>query len=303
MDRLLKQFRAVAEQKSLGAASRLLHISQSALTKNIKKLEEYYKSPLFERHSRGMHLTPYGEILLEKCINIDREYMYAEREIDALRRGRSGQIVIGCGIAFSVLIAPFLELIYARYPDLMITLVSGSVYDLLPHVASGKVDFVLGGIHQTDPSEYGVHVRHIVDIDHGIVVRNSHPLATLDKVEPPHLQGYQWIQFQYSDDQTNQINEFLSDHKLPPAYVILQSNFLRTAYAFLKTGDYVMNLPRPAFSELGDDVTMLSLQVPFLRFAAGAFYLPQSKNLPHVRWVLNFLCQQLGNLPIKSTNT
>ena len=57
MSKLLHQFKVVAELKSMTSASTVLNISQPALTKNMKRLEEQYGVPFFERHAKGVSLT------------------------------------------------------------------------------------------------------------------------------------------------------------------------------------------------------------------------------------------------------
>jgi DNA-binding transcriptional LysR family regulator len=60
---LLRDFLAVTRAGSLSAAAQELSVSQPALTKNIRRLEQHYGVALFERKARGMALTPFGETL------------------------------------------------------------------------------------------------------------------------------------------------------------------------------------------------------------------------------------------------
>ena len=289
MDKFLKQFRVIADQKSLGAAARVLYISQSALTKNMKKLEQRYDAPLFQRHSRGVELTEFGKVLYERCINIEREYTYAEREIDILRNSKTKHLVIGLGIGYSVIISPVLERLINRFPDIKISLVSGSLSTLISSVVAGDIDLVLGGHHNININDFGMTHQPIFDTEHSLVVRKKHPLATKQGIELADLQPYPWIQFQYSDDQSRQIHNFLSNNGQPPANIVLQSNFLRTAHAVLKTGDYIMNIPTPAISEIVHDVAVLNVSFVFLPFTSGAYFFPDTAKMPYIRIIVDGL--------------
>ncbi len=287
----------VAEQKSLGAASRILHVSQSSLTKNIKKLESQYNAPLFERHSRGVNLTEFGKVLYNRCINIEREYQYAVREIDTLRHHKDGHLVVGLGISYALIIPPVLERMYAHFPHLKISLISGSVQDFLPDLVAGRIDFLLGGTHGIDAADYGVAYEHIMHIDHALIVRKQHPLVDLmdnnGKILLADLKSYPWIQFQYSSDQTIEIQDFMHKNNQPMPNVVLQSNFLRTAHALLQRGNYIMNVPRPVLFEAGDDIIELKLDVQFLGLASGAFFVKGRHEIPYIQIFLKYLKQML----------
>ena len=63
---LLRHFLAVTQAGSLSGAAQVLAVSQPALTKSIRRLEQHYGVALFERRARGMMLTPFGETLLAR---------------------------------------------------------------------------------------------------------------------------------------------------------------------------------------------------------------------------------------------
>ena len=68
-EQLWTTFKTEAEIGTLSRASRSLNLSQSALTQQIHRLEQYYQGPLFVRTSQGMHLTSAGEVLYNRYVN------------------------------------------------------------------------------------------------------------------------------------------------------------------------------------------------------------------------------------------
>lgn len=98
--RQLKQFAAVAQSGSISRSAKELNISQPALTRSLKNLEEDLGVELIGRRANGVFLTSYGDHLLEyaNCIVGDSERV--RREINAMKLGRRGQISKGVGPAF-----------------------------------------------------------------------------------------------------------------------------------------------------------------------------------------------------------
>ena len=103
MDRALRQFLAVAETGSITAACERLHITQPTVTVSIRKLEEAYGAPLFERSSRGMLLTECGTILYDHARGMARLEAHARDEIAARKAGEEGPLRLGCGYTWWLL--------------------------------------------------------------------------------------------------------------------------------------------------------------------------------------------------------
>jgi len=104
--RLIRQFVVAVEHGNITAASVALHISQPALTKSIRKLEDFLGVKLLERHSRGVVPTVFGEVLLRRGKLVELEFEYAATEIEALKGGKKGTIRIGSSPVFSTLYMP-----------------------------------------------------------------------------------------------------------------------------------------------------------------------------------------------------
>jgi DNA-binding transcriptional LysR family regulator len=70
----LRYFSETANSRSIRAASERLHVSASAISRQIAKLEHELRAPIFDRHAEGMKLTPAGEILQERFERMMREF-------------------------------------------------------------------------------------------------------------------------------------------------------------------------------------------------------------------------------------
>ncbi len=90
----LRYFSAIARHGSIREAAEELHIAQSALSRQIQKLEEDFGAPLFQRHARGVKLTSAGEIFLRHAQTNLRQIERVRSEIDALKGLRRGLVSI-----------------------------------------------------------------------------------------------------------------------------------------------------------------------------------------------------------------
>src|SRR5438874_140897 len=87
---LLRSFLAVARTGNLSAAARELSVSQPALTKSVRKLEQQVGVTLFDRRARGMALTPSGTALLAHARLIETQCRFADAEIAAISHATRG---------------------------------------------------------------------------------------------------------------------------------------------------------------------------------------------------------------------
>lgn len=93
--RQLKHFLTVAELGSIAAASRALHLSQPAVTRQIHNLEAFLEVELFERHARGVELTPAGTQFYLDTLKILEQMEQAKSHATRLQRGSEGTLNIG----------------------------------------------------------------------------------------------------------------------------------------------------------------------------------------------------------------
>lgn len=91
----LKSFLTVAREQNLTRAAKVLHLSQSALSTQIKLLEEEFSVRLFQRTSRGMLLTDLGRMLLVRAQDVLKAADKLQQQADTLSRGNAASVAIG----------------------------------------------------------------------------------------------------------------------------------------------------------------------------------------------------------------
>lgn len=119
----LRIFHAVASAGSLTHAGETLHLSQSAVSRQIRSLEESLSTTLFHRHARGLILTEQGELLFDATNSMAKKLDAANARIRDSEEEIFGELRVTTTIGFGTLwLAPRLAKLYEKYPDLKIDL-------------------------------------------------------------------------------------------------------------------------------------------------------------------------------------
>jgi DNA-binding transcriptional LysR family regulator len=119
----LRIFHAVADAGSLTHAGDALHLSQSAVSRQVRALEESLNTTLFHRHARGLILTEQGELLFDATTAMSKRLDAAEARIRDSEEEVFGELRVTTTIGFgSLWLAPRLPKLYDKFPDLKIDL-------------------------------------------------------------------------------------------------------------------------------------------------------------------------------------
>jgi len=160
-------FISVAENLSFSKAANDLNISQPAVTRHIKELEERYKTNLFERKSNKIYLTKAGEKVYNALKEIAQQYRNLDFEIGQMQDSISGEFKIGASSTISQYIIPkVIASFHKRYPKIRIYLLNGNSFEMEKLLLENQVDIALVENHS---SQSGIRYRDFLD-DEIIVV-------------------------------------------------------------------------------------------------------------------------------------
>jgi DNA-binding transcriptional LysR family regulator len=119
----LRIFHAVADAGSLTHAGDKLHLSQSAVSRQVRALEEALNATLFHRHARGLILTEQGELLFDATVAMSKRLDAASARIRDSEEEVFGDLRVTTTTGFGTLwLAPRLPKLYEKYPDLRVDL-------------------------------------------------------------------------------------------------------------------------------------------------------------------------------------
>ena len=173
--RHLKTIRAIHQAGGLGRAAEILNITQSALSHQVKGIEEQVGMELLVRRSKPLRLSAAGQRMLRAAERILPEVAALEEEFRSLVAGRSGRlhIAIECHACFEWLF-PVLEEFRKAWPDVDVDIRPGLAFDALPALWKEEVDLVIS----SDPEAIeGVVFQPLFDYEPVFVAAARHPLV------------------------------------------------------------------------------------------------------------------------------
>ena len=215
--RHLRTIKAIHECGGLARAADQLNITQSALSHQIKGLEDQAGVELFLRRSKPMKLSAAGLRLLRLAEQILPQVEAMQSEFSSLRDGRTGRmhIAIECHACFEWLF-PVLEEFRKSWPDVDVDIRPGLAFDALPALQKEEVDLVVS----SDPEDLpGVEFVELFDYDAVFVAASSHPLAEKPFVEAEDFRGQTLITYPVERTRLDVFSQLLIPARVEPATI------------------------------------------------------------------------------------
>jgi DNA-binding transcriptional LysR family regulator len=186
--RLLECFVALAEEQHIGRAAQRLRIGQSALSRSVGQLERRLGVELLLRDASEVQLTPTGEAMLARSVELLSRHEAVVQEIRRLGRQHPTSVRIAVDDGFAgLLLAPAIREYRELAPDAEIA-IRGSAYGAgaAELLADGSADFALVGVQPVDPGSRSVVVGSCRRV---VVAGAEHPLADGDFAALEELRG------------------------------------------------------------------------------------------------------------------
>lgn len=213
--RHLRTLSALHETGNLARAAQLLNVTQSALSHQIKFLEERYGSPLFERKSTPLKFSAIGERILELGTKILPEVEQAERDLLRLSQGGGGtlRIVVECHTCFDWLM-PAMDVFRQRWPDVELDIVSGFHPDPVALILQNRAEVaIVGEPDDSDPVVYHPLFRY----EMLALVAKHHQLAERSYLEAQDFADEVLISYPIPDDMLDIMRQVLVPAGVTPA--------------------------------------------------------------------------------------
>jgi len=215
--RHLRTIKAIHQEGGLARAADRLHITQSALSHQIKGLEEQAGMELFVRRSKPMKLSSAGMRLLRLADQILPQMAAIEEEFRALRSGKSGRlhIAIECHACFDWLL-PVLEAFRVAWPEVDVDIRPGLQFEALPALMREEVDLVIS----SDPEDLpGIDFTPLFDYEPVFVAAAEHPLAAKPYIEAEDFAGEMLITYPVERNRLDVFSQLLNPAGIEPRAV------------------------------------------------------------------------------------
>lgn len=268
--RNLDYFLRVVDAGSMRAAAHGLRVTQPALTKAVRRLEDSLGVPLFTRQARGVTLTIYGESLLRHARELKRAQEIARDEIDALRTGVSGLIRIGIGPSWQEAIVPdaITELCATR-SGVRVHVAGGSDDTLKALLKAGSLDMVIAAVPETPRLEPAfVSIPLLSDV-YRVFADTGHKLHTQESATLEDLLLYPWILPSPASHMVQRLRLLFRSHGLPAPAPVIETDVIPLKFALMRGSAY-LTVHAAAHLALCNPGFLLALHTPEARIRREA---------------------------------
>ncbi|MDR5651949.1 LysR family transcriptional regulator [Ruixingdingia sedimenti] len=215
--RHLRTIRAIHQAGGLARAAEVLNMTQSALSHQVKGLEDQAGVELFVRRSKPLRLSAAGQRLLRLAERVLPEVEALDEEFRALRAGRTGRlhIAIECHACFDWLL-PVLELFRRAWPEVDVDIRPGLAFGALPALLREEVDLVVS----SDPEDIaGVIFHPLFDYEPRFIAAASNPLAQKAEIAAEDFRGQTLITYPVDRARLDVFTEVLTPARVEPRAV------------------------------------------------------------------------------------
>jgi DNA-binding transcriptional LysR family regulator len=272
--RQIFHFLAIVDHGSLSRASKAVNITEPALSKSIRMLENYLQVPLFDRTAYGLVLTVYGKTLLHHARVIAVELRHATEELADLSGAHAGHVYMGAGPTFVQSVLPHaVGALRAEHPNLKVFIEEGYLDTLVPRVLQGELDFAMLVIEAAgaDPelSREPLYTDEVV-----FVARAEHALAQRRPVSLADLAEADWAMPPREDKLSMALANIFHEAELAPPRAFVETSSINFTRQLIALQDYITFAPKHLFArelESGAFVDFTD-SVPPIRRTVGVVY-------------------------------
>ncbi|MBF7016082.1 LysR family transcriptional regulator [Staphylococcus durrellii] len=287
----LEYFKLLAKLQNVSLSAKQLNVSQSALSRAIKHLEEEVGSPLFNRVGRSLKLNKHGKEFLVTVNTITQEMEMFKSKVTQSIDMLNGDITLG--FLHSVgptYLSDFLKTFNADYPNIRVKLLQDDAKGLISKLENGDIDIA---ITMVTPASKSVCFIPLLQEQLFITLNSNHNLAQAQSLNVADLVDERFILLKENFVLREQVDRIFSDHGIN-VEINFESDETLTIASFVSAGLGISILPKLKNIQLPN-----LTQIPINKYNAqrkiGLCYLTQTDLLPIVKVTKESLINYFNN--------
>lgn len=215
--RHLRSLQAIHQTGSLSRAASQLHLTQSALSHQIRTLEDYFDVGLYYRQHKPLRLTAAGKALLELAQQVLPQVEAVDYKLRRMAAGHSGRlhITIECHSCFEWLI-PALDQYRRQWQEVEVDIRLGIHFDPMPALSSGDIDLV---ITSDRISHADIAFEALFEYEAMVVMANDHTLAAKTAIVAEDFRQQTLITYPVAQDRLDIFTHFLNPAGVMPTHI------------------------------------------------------------------------------------
>lgn len=290
--RHLRSFIKTAELQHIAQAAQALHLTQPALSVQIRQLEEELGTVLFDRVGRGIQLTPSGRLFLAHARRAVGEVEHGREEVSELMHLRRGSLTLGVTHTFGTRLLPEVLTQYAKlYPEIQLQVLDGPTQEIVGKLSSGEVDVAMMFVSSLRSEFMRLELFREEPV---VVVAKNHPLAKAKRLSLADLNEVKLALPGQGYGLRRLLDQGFARFSRPPS-LLLESNNIGVILAIVALGSAVTVLPRCTVSHLRHVVCVPLKEKGFSRRAV-LLWRKGSHPAPSVRRFAEIVVKELYDL-------
>lgn len=249
----------LAKTGSLRASAQVLNVSQPALTKALRQLEEEFGTALVVRTPKGVRLAPAGEMIAARAATVVREIERAREEVAWHLRHAEAQVTVGLSPVAAILLAPgAVERFGARWPLVSLRMRDSLYPRALEQVRTGEFDMALGPL-PTEGVGRDLVIQPLFDSQAVLVARRGHPMARAKRLAG--LLDAGWVLTGPAGGPGDPRNLHFDSADARTPQVRLECESFATLLALMPRLDVIGIMPKGFFDRYGPGMDLVRLPI------------------------------------------
>jgi DNA-binding transcriptional LysR family regulator len=240
----LRHLLAIRDAGSLARAAQTLNISEPALSKTLKDLEQELSVKLMDRTPRGMVPTVFGQSLIAHAQAIEGTFRRALEDIAELKGSRKGQVALGFSPTFGAdIVADTILRLCSERPEIRVITREGIFHDLEPQVLRGELDLAAVTLREQQSPTSDI-AQVLLKRDPTIVVaRSKHPLARKRTVSLRELTAFPWLMAGRGDSVRARLEHCFESRGLLAPQPTIEFDSVQLAKSLMRAHDFLAFVP------------------------------------------------------------
>ncbi|SIT05461.1 transcriptional regulator, LysR family [Roseivivax lentus] len=245
--RELRIFLAIARAGSIIGAADRVGMTQPALSRSLRRLEEALGARLFDRHSSGMTLTRFGEALERHAERIEFETARVLDEFQMLNGATAGYVRVGLvPSAVTTLLEPTIAAVSAKAPKIQVQVIEGGGDAMIAAVANGRVDFALVGNISSDFLPDMI-ITPVFEEEVCVAARPEHPVFKKSQLSLADLATSRWVLPEKGNAIWIGFDSLFRRNGLEPPAPSVSTNSVHILKSMVASDDYLTMMTRVIF--------------------------------------------------------
>ncbi len=286
----MEYFAAIAEHGQVQRAAEALGLSQPALSKSLRRLEQTMKAKLLKRTPKGVELTAVGGALLTQVRRLRLMLDEISRETADLSEGRAGRLHVGTGPEFALHVVPAAcAALLKEAPRIKLKMTVGTADMLLPALSRGELDLTITAnplLHYDDMVKVRLFEEEFV-----VCASASHRLAKKKRISHADLARERWTLAVTGSSVPQEFDRAFAARGLPPPQVTVETNSAPFRLHLLPSTDLLGFLPKRALYDGTARARLVELPVKGLSYrrTVGVCYRKDASLSPVARRFIEIL--------------